>query len=231
MFSCLIVDDEMPARSIIKNYCSHLPQLQVVGECGNAIEAKKVLQHQAVDILFLDIHMPVLDGMAFLRTLKQLPQVIFTTAYKEHAVTAFDLAACDYLVKPFSLERFMIAVERAAEKLQKSEGLQKAAPAGDYFFIKADSIIHKLLYSDVLFAEARGNYTRIVTKDNTITPNISFSSIEAMLPADDFIRVHRSFIINKMNITRIEGNTVFISKHEVPVSLSYKDAFLRMLKL
>lgn len=231
MFSCLIVDDEMPARSIIKNYCSHLPQLQVAGECGNAIEAKKVLQQHIIDILFLDIHMPVLDGMAFLRTLKQPPQVIFTTAYKEHAVTAFDLAACDYLVKPFSLERFMIAVERATEKLQQPAVLQNNTPAGDYFFIKADGIIHKLLYNDIFFAEARGNYTRIVTKGNTVIPNISFSSVEAMLPADNFIRIHRSFIINKANITRVEGNTVFICKYEVPISLSYKDAFLKMLKL
>src|SRR5438067_2191196 len=117
-YNCLVVDDEPIAREIIETYISHLSNLTVVGSCGNALEAKIVLQQQAVDILFLDVNMPIMDGISFLKTLKNQPQVIFTTAYKEYAVNAFDLAACDYLLKPFSLDRFMIAVDKAIERLQ-----------------------------------------------------------------------------------------------------------------
>jgi len=233
MFSCLIVDDEVLARNIIKNYCSHLPQLKVAGDCGNAIEAKNILQQQTVDILFLDIHMPVLDGLAFVRTLKQAPQIIFTTAYKEYAVNAFDIAACDYLVKPFSLERFIVAVDRATDRINKisAPAQETIQQSQDYFFIKTDGKIYKLLYADILYAEAKGNYTKIVTVNNVVTPNMSFSEFEAQLPAAIFARVHRSFILNKQKISHIEGNTVFIEKHQVPVSISYKDAFLKGLRV
>ena len=116
--NCLIVDDEPIARDIIQNYCSHLDYLHVIAGCGNALEAKAILQSQAIDILFLDINMPVIDGVSFAKTLKHQPQIIFTTAYKEYAADAFDLAACDYLLKPFSFERFIIAIDKAMEKLQ-----------------------------------------------------------------------------------------------------------------
>ena len=115
-FKCLIVDDEPIARQIVEIYCSHLLDIEVLASCDNALEAKYVLQNEGVDILFLDINMPVLNGISFLKTLKNPPQVIFTTAYKEYAVDAFDLAACDYLLKPFSLERFIVAVDKALEK-------------------------------------------------------------------------------------------------------------------
>ena len=117
---CLVADDEPIARDILSNYCSHLPMLTVVAVCSNALEAKTEMQKQKVDILFLDINMPLLDGISFLKTLKDPPQVIFTTAYKEYALNAFDLAACDYLLKPFSLERFIVAVDKAIAQLDKS---------------------------------------------------------------------------------------------------------------
>src|SRR5581483_6265893 len=207
-FNCLVVDDEPIARDIIINYCSHLPQLQVAGSCSNVFEARSLLQQHPIDILFLDVHMPVLDGIGFLKTLKHTPQVIFTTAYKEYAVDAFELSACDYLVKPFSLERFMVAVDRATEKLQSATPVafdkQQPAPPADYFFIKADGKIFKLPYDDILLAEANGNYTKVVCSNKVLLPNMSFSSFESLLPAGLFIRVHRSFIINKSKITHIE---------------------------
>ena len=234
MINCLVVDDEPIARDIVKNYCSHLPLLRVMADCGNALDAKKILQEQRVDILFLDIHMPVLDGIGFLKTLKHVPQVIFTTAYKEYAVTAFDLAACDYLVKPFSLERFIVAVDKALERLQPAEKPAKdnmPGKTGEHFFIKADGKIYNLHYNEVLFAEAKGNYTRVVTQYTTIMPAISFTAFEELLPAGLFIRVHRSFIINKSKVTHIEGNTVYIGKAEIPVGSYFKEAFLRSLGL
>ena len=235
IFNCLIADDEPIAREIIEGYCSHLPHLQVAASCTNALEAKVEMQNQKIDILFLDINMPVLDGIAFLKTIKEQPQVIFTTAYREYAVNAFDLAACDYLLKPFSLERFIVAVDKAIERLDKSKpALSLAgvgAPGEGYLFLRIDSKIHKILFGDILYAEASGNYTKIITRQNSFMPGMTFSSFEQQLPKTLFIRVHRSFIVNKSLITLIEGNRVFINKIEIPVGNNYKEDFLKELGL
>jgi len=226
--NCLVVDDEPIARQIIENYCSHLPVLHIAGSCANALEAKAILQSRDIQLIFLDINMPVLDGMAFLKTIKNPPQIIFTTAYKEFALEAFDLAACDYLLKPFSLERFIVAVDKALERLQvpvagKEEKEEK------FIFIKAEGKIYQIPFSELLFAEASGNYTKVVTTQQTLLPGMTFSSIEELLPASLFIRIHRSFIINRSRITHIEGNRVFIGKHELPIGSNYKEPFLKAL--
>jgi two-component system LytT family response regulator len=227
-YNCLIVDDEPIAREIVKTYCSHLPNLHVVAVCGNSLEAKVVMQTKAIDILFLDINMPVLDGIAFLKTLKSKPQVIFTTAYKEYAVDAFDLSACDYLLKPFSLDRFIVAVDKAVEKLAP-EGMTTtdSTKRDDYLFIKFDGKIYKILHDDLLYAEANGNYTKIVTMQNLITPSMAFSTFTELLPPKVFIRIHRSFVVNKARITHIEGNRVFMDTIELPIGSNYKDDFMR----
>jgi two-component system LytT family response regulator len=229
--NCLIVDDEPIAREIIKAYCSHLPFLTVVAACGNALEAKTMLQTQQIDLLFLDINMPVLNGISFLKTFKNPPQVIFTTAYKEYAVDAFDLAACDYLLKPFSLERFIVAVDKALEKspLTPNGGTFYSEKTEKYLFLKADGKIFKIMHDDLLFAEAQGNYTKVVTTQHTLLPSMTFSSFEELLPKSIFLRVHRSFIINKAKITHIEGNRVFIQNYEIPIGSSYRDDFLKNL--
>lgn len=224
--TCLIVDDEPIARDIIKSYCEHLEQLQVVASCGNALEAKGVLQEQSVDIMFLDINMPVMDGISFVKTMRNPPQIIFTTAYKEYALDAFELAACDYLLKPFSFDRFMVAVDKAQERLQP---VVKNAPVENFIFIKTDGRIYKVFHDDLLYAEAQGNYTRIVTTNNTLLPKMPFSGLEELLPGSLFLRVHRSFIINKSKIGHIEGNRVFINKTEIPVGTNYRDDLLKGL--
>ena len=230
VYNCLIVDDEPIARQIVQNYCGHLPYLHVAGTSGNALEAKKMLQEKKIDILFLDINMPVIDGISFLKTLKNTPQVIFTTAYREYAVDAYELAACDYLLKPFSLERFIIAVDRATEKLQApSETVEQ--PAEEYFFLKTDGKIFKLLYDDILYAEANGNYTKIITRSQVLLPGMTFSNVEELLPTSIFFRVHRSFIINKSKISHIEGNRVFIGQTEIPIGSNHKEAFFKALGL
>jgi DNA-binding LytR/AlgR family response regulator len=231
--NCLIADDEPIAREIIENYCAHLPMLKVVASCGNALEAKAVMQKQKIDILFLDINMPVLDGISFLKTIQYRPQVIFTTAYKEYALNAFDLAAVDYLLKPFSLERFIIAVDKALERLQKNPaGITAPATeekSEDHLFVKTDNKIFRLAHKDIIYAEANGNYTKIVTTKNTLLPSITFSGFEEQLPLSKFIRVHRSFIINKSFITHIEGNRVFLNAAEIPIGSNYKEKFLKEL--
>ncbi|MES2378440.1 MAG: LytTR family DNA-binding domain-containing protein [Bacteroidota bacterium] len=222
--ACLIVDDEPIARDIIRTYCQHLPQLEVTGACANAFDAKTLLQKQKIDLLFLDINMPVLDGIAFLRTLKDPPMVIFTTAYKEHAVDAFELAAGDYLLKPFSLERFIIAVDKVlAQKDQPKPDVWQA------IFIKAEGKFFKVEFDELLFVEACGNYTKVILSGQSLLPAIPFSGLEAQLPGNLFLRVHRSFIVNRSKITRIDGNRVFINEQEIPISNLYKDAFLKAL--
>ena len=232
-WKCVIADDEPIARDIIQSYCAHLPYLEVVASVSNAIEAKEALAKDNVDIIFIDINMPVMSGISFIKTLKTPPQVIFTTAYKEFAVDAFDLAACDYLLKPFSLERFMVAVDKAVERLQGKPPMQEniASSSEVSIFIRADGKIYKILQNDVLYAEASGNYTRIVTAGNIFMPSMTFSAAEELLPKKIFIRVHRSFIINKNRIGHIEGNRVFIGKIEIPIGTNYKEGFLKEIGL
>jgi DNA-binding LytR/AlgR family response regulator len=232
-WKCVIADDEPIARDIIQAYCTHLPYLEVVASVGNAIDAKEALAKDNIDILFIDINMPVMSGISFIKTLKNPPQVIFTTAYREFAVDAFDLAACDYLLKPFSMERFMVAVDKAVERLQGRTSLQEniASNSEDSIFIRADGKIYKILENDVLYAEASGNYTRIVTSNNIFMPAMTFSAAEELLRKSMFVRVHRSFIINKHKISHIEGNRVFIGKTEVPIGSNYKEAFLKEIGL
>ena len=232
-WKCVIADDEPIARDIIQSYCAHLPYLDIVACVGNAIEAKEALSKDDISIIFIDINMPVMSGISFIKSLRNPPQVIFTTAYKEFAVDAFDLAACDYLLKPFSLERFMIAVDKAVERLQDKTPLQEniSSTSDDSIFIRADGKIFKILQNDVLYAEASGNYSRIVTVNNIFLPAMTFSAAEELLPKKIFIRVHRSFIINKNRISHIEGNRVFVGKTEVPIGSNYKEGFLKEIAL
>ncbi|WP_373551388.1 LytR/AlgR family response regulator transcription factor [Haliscomenobacter sp.] len=229
-FKCLIVDDEPIARQIIEIYCGHLLDVAVVASCGNALEAKYVLQKEQIDLLFLDINMPVLDGISFLKTLRNPPEIIFTTAYKEYALDAFDLAACDYLLKPFSLERFIIAVDKAKERLRpvKTTIIHPAeTPQEAYIFIKSDGKIFKILFEELLYAEASGNHIKLITEKNTIVSTMTFSTLEEQLPKTKFLRLHRSFIINKAKISHIEGNRVFIGAVQLPIGANYREAFLK----
>lgn len=228
-YKCLIVDDEPIARKIVETYATQYPVLQVVALCANAIEAKLALQQHEVDILFLDINMPVLDGIGFLKTLRRQPQVIFTTAYKEYAVDAFDLSACDYLLKPFSFERFILAADKAIDRLRPAitSFAETTAPSADFVFIKAEGRAYKLELDEILYAEANGNYTKIVTESRQYLPGMSFSALENLLPNSQFIKTHRSFLVNKNKITHLEGNRVFINSNEIPIGSNHRESFLK----
>lgn len=228
-YKCLIVDDEPIARKIVETYTAQYPLLQVVGLCANAIEAKLALQQHEVDILFLDINMPVLDGIGFLKTLRRHPQVIFTTACKEYAVEAFDLSACDYLLKPFSFERFILAVDKAIDRLRPatSSFTYNQTPSADFVFIKTEGRTYKLPFNDILYAEANGNYTKILTESRQYSPSMTFSALEDLLPDSQFVKTHRSFLINKTKITHLEGNRVFINSYEIPIGSNHRESFLK----
>ena len=230
---CLIVDDEPIARDIMVDFCTYIPSFHIAGICANALEARQILESVKVDLLFLDIHLPVLDGIQFLKTLKNPPVVIFTTSYHQYAVNAFELTACDYLVKPFLLDRFIIAVDKAKEKIYTDrKNIHSQAPQvlnEDGFFIRTEGKLIKIKFQDLVYAEANGNYTKLVTLAGSFVPNMSFSAIEKMLPAPMFKRVHRSFIVNSSLLTLIEGNRLFLGQHEVPIGASFRDSFLRSL--
>ena len=236
---CLIVDDEPVARSIIRNYCGHLPLINVVAECGNALDAKNLLSERHIDLLFLHGHTlcPYQNhGIGFLSTLKTPPQVIFTTAYQEYAVNAFDLAACKTTcLSRFRLKRFIMAVDKAKEKLEQRQttaNKYRDAPVADHFFIKSEGKIFKLAVADCLYAEAKGNYTKIVTTGDPILTKMPFSAFARTLPAEIFLQAHRSFIVNKNKIKLIEGNRIFIGPNrKIPIGESYKQALFTTLGL
>lgn len=224
---CLIVDDEPIAREILKAYCSHFPDLQLVGSCGNALEARRVMEAETVDVLFLDINMPVLDGISFLKTLRSKPRVILTTAYKEYAADAFDLEVSDYLVKPFSLERFIQALDKVREASRKM--ILPAPEEESVVYLKSDGKIFPIRFKDILYAEANGNYTRVITENLSLKCPLTFTAFEALLPAAGFEKIHRSFILNKAKITHIEGNRVFLGQYEVPIGQNYRERFIKNL--
>ncbi|UBM59126.1 LytTR family DNA-binding domain-containing protein [Marinilongibacter aquaticus] len=224
---CLIVDDEPLAIRIIKEYCQQLPELEIVGTCAHALEAKKLLESEAVDLVFLDINMPIIDGIAFAKTLKNPPQIVYTTAYKEFAHDAFDLAATDYLLKPFSLARFMVAVDKVKEKQGHKTVLEN--PHAAFLSIKFEGKVHRLEYGQILVAEAQGNNVQISTTQGNFLPTMTISGLEEMLPHTQFLRTHRSFIVNKTKIRHLEGNRLFVEHIEVPVGANYREELLKYM--
>lgn len=230
--NCIIVDDEPIARKILDDYCKYLPVLNIAAVCGNAFEAREILLSQKIDLIFLDINMPVLDGISFFGTINNPPQVIFTTAYKKYATTAFDLSACDYLVKPFSLDRFMQAVDKASKFLAASNHFtvdHSVVTNNDYILIKTENKIYNVKKDEIYYVEAKGNYTHVFLEEGILKPKMALSSIEKLLPVGHFFRVHRSFIINRTRIKHIEGNRIFIHNSEIPIGSNFKESFMLTL--
>lgn len=220
----LIVDDEPLARRIIEGYCSHLTDLEVIGSVADVFMARPVLESGKVNLLFIDINMPVLNGIDFIRTLAEKPFTVFTTAYKEYAHEAFDLAATDYLLKPFSLERFIQAVDKAKAVLKNKDS---TSAAGNHTFIKHDGRLIKLYFDELCYIEAQGNQVKFVTEKNTFHVTQTFSSILELLPAELFVRTHRSFAVNIQKVTSIESYRVLLHKYEVPVGSAHKEEFMK----
>lgn len=223
MTSCIIIDDEPLSRDVLRKYISELKDLTLIAECRDAFEATAVLSREKVDLLFLDINMPGLSGISFARSLTVSPLIIFTTAYPEFAVEGFEVNALDYLVKPFSFERFLTAVNRAQLRLQeqipRSESSRKIV-------LKADKKIYALEFSDLLFIEGQGDYIKVYLKDKSLMVHHTMKHILEALPADEFMRVHKSYVVNLQKITFIEGNQIRIAEHTIPVSPPNREELL-----
>lgn len=227
---CVIIDDEPLARKGLKEYIQDVEFLQLAGEFDNPMKAIDLLTQQKIDLLFLDIQMPKMTGMEFLKTLAHPPMVIFTTAYPQYAVEGFELNAIDYLLKPFSFERFWKAVMKARSLREPATQPVIAAPADpDYFFIKSDSKLVRIHYNDILFVEALQNYVAVHTADKKYITYLTFKSIEDHLPANRFIRTHKSFIVAAAKVESIEGNDIRIGSHHIPISRTERETVLQQL--
>ncbi|MET0394754.1 MAG: LytTR family DNA-binding domain-containing protein [Chitinophagaceae bacterium] len=224
MTRCLIVDDEPIAQQILEQYILQTAGLTLVAKCRNALEAFAKLEQHAIDLVFLDIEMPLVNGLAFLKTLSTPPKVIFTTAYPDYAVQAFDLDAVDYLLKPFSYERF----QKAVAKMQAPAAPVSEANSPDGFLLVKDKGgLVKIPYSQIIFIKAAKDYVRIVTASQQYLASFTMKNLEEILPADKFIRIHKSFIVALEQVKMIKADTVIMAQdHHLPLSLNYKENLL-----
>ena len=234
---CLIIDDEPPAREILKQHIAGVEALELAGTCSNAVEAVSFLKEHPVDLLLLDIQMPQLLGTNFIRTLKNPPKVIFTTAYRKYAVEGFELDAVDYLLKPISFERFLKAVNKV---LQLNIGSAQAMPtsatkekqngnSNSFLYFRAERKMVKVFFRDILYVEGLKDYIRIVTDNKTIVTKYVLSTLEEMLPANEFLRIHKSYIVAVYKIDSYNADTIHIAKHELPIGRLYKFDVNRVL--
>lgn len=226
-FNCLIVDDEPPAREVLRRYIQQIPMLELAGECGNALQAISLLKQQSIDLLFLDIQMPQISGTDLIKTLKQAPKIIFTTAFEQYAVQAFELDVTDYLVKPIQFDRFLKAVMKALPENGLSPAAAPSLPAFLYF--RADRKMVKVLLSEILYVESLKDYVRIHTTKGPVVTKYAMASLEAMLPGTAFLRVHRSYMvaIDKMDAFTPEG--VDIKGNFIPIGKLYRQQVLKAL--
>lgn len=225
---CAVIDDEPIAREILGDFIRGDERLELAGSYKNAMEALKGIGERSVDLLFLDINMPGLSGFQLLRSMPQPPAVIFTTAYREHALEGFDANALDYLLKPIAIERFLLAVNKAWKFLRPgiTEPSENSSGTNDFFFVKADGGLVKIFYSDILYIEALKEYVKIVTRDKAVITYHTMSGLEEKLPAGQFYRIHRSYLVNIKAVDSVEGLIVRIGKHELALSRNERDDFI-----
>ena len=232
MIKYLIIDDEHIAHDIIKGYCDMLPNLELQKNCYDALEAIQYLNEHKVDLIFLDLNMPKLKGFDFLKTLASPPKVVVTTAYSEFALEGYDLNVIDYLLKPFSFERFLKAVNKAVnanDKPQAASSGEKGPAKENRIFLSGDKKHTQLVVDDILYIEASGNYTKVITTHETITTREKISNLLTLLPADDFLQVHKSFAVATKHINSVEGNRIVIGDHVIPIGRVYKLNINRLL--
>ena len=229
---CLVVDDEELARTLLENYIARVPGLEPIAFCANPLEAMNILRKETVDLLFLDIQMPELTGIEFLRTLQQKPVVVFTTAYADYALEGYSLDVTDYLLKPFSFERFLQAVNKAGAALQAKTAAPapqsgSQLPEKDYLLIKADHKVHRIKYGDIIYIQSMREYVAFHTDNGRILSLNSLKQLEEELPPERFIRVHKSYMVAIGRINTMEGNLLHVGKEKIPVGANYRDALVK----
>jgi two-component system LytT family response regulator len=234
IWKCIIADDEPLAREVISKYITRIPSLQLVEECGNAIQVIESIQQHEVDLIFLDIQMPEISGTELIRILKNPPYIIITTAFQEYSLEGYELDVVDYLLKPVKFERFLKAVTKvfrlsgeitpASSSFEKPETQEEA-----YLYFRTDRKTVKVMLNDILYVEGMGNYVKIFTGGGMIITKNSLTTVETMLPEASFIRVHRSFIVSKTKIKSFSGEVIAVGKIEIPIGKLYKNGVIKFL--
>ena len=235
-YNVIIVDDEYLAQKLLQDYVSKVDSLQLVGTCSNAFEAIEALKNSRVDIMLLDIQLPDLTGLELVKSLEKKPAIIFTTAYSEYAVDAFNLAVSDYLLKPFDFPRFIQAINKAVGQVStKLEPVPKLAfdtisRSNDFITVKADYKLYKINYDDLIYIEGQHEYVTFHTIQRRITALFALKDLEEILPKDKFIRVHKSYIVSFKHIQDLDKSDVTVAGNKVPVGASYRDDLLARLQ-
>ena len=236
--NCIAIDDEPLALDIIRDYCEKVPFLNLIRTFDNAMDSIEYIRSNEIDLMFLDIQMEELTGIQLLNTLKHRPCVIFTTAYESYAIQGFDLDVMDYMLKPISFERFVKGVDKVYEKMQMEQkprnqgdhSVNMANQGNSYFFVKTETRIEKVLYADVLYVEGMGDYWRIITTHKKIMSLINYKKLEEILPASQFVRVHKSFIVALDKIDSVERNRIKIADRLIPISETFRKLFFDLIE-
>ena len=226
--TCIIIEDEIPAQNIIKRFISKIPSLKLIGVFKAAIEANSVLNAENIDLVFLDINLPDISGIDFIRTVKDPPAIVITTAYPEFAVPSFELdTIVDYLVKPFSFDRFLKAVNKSKIRLEASKVNNEHSE--ETVYLNVDKTFHKLVLNHICYIESERNYVTIVTENKKLSFIDSLKNWAEKLPEYQFIQAHKSFIVNAKMVDKISGNTLFINSNKIPIGRTYKQELLTKL--
>lgn len=237
-YAVMIVDDEPLARTLLTDYVSKVPMLRLVASCANAMEAMTLLQQENIDILLTDIEMPDVTGVDFVANLPYRPSIIFTTAYSQYALDGYDLGVVDYLLKPIAFSRFFKAVNKAVERIKAVKFSQmleadesafeekKDGTLRDYLMVKADRKYYKVNFSDLLFIEGQQEYVTFHTKQRNITAFYALKTLADLLPKEQFVRIHKSFIVSKSHVEIVEANSVVVAGEELPIGPSYRDTVM-----
>jgi len=229
--NCIAVDDEPLALDVIESHLKQIPSFNLLARCSSAIEANEFLNQNQVDLIFLDIEMPEMTGIDFLKTLSQKPKVIFTTAYPNYALEGYNLDVVDYLLKPISFDRFLQAINKVQRQLKpvQNDVSNAVAAKQESIFVKADKKLIRIFLDDICYLEGMKDYVKICTENDMIAALMTMKHIDEVLPDDRFVRVHKSYIINLSKIKSIVGNSIEIDKKLVPIGKSYKEAFFEHL--
>ena len=229
MIKCIIVEDERLAQDVIKNHLQQVDRFELVGVYRNAPEAAEALSNNDVDVMFLDIQLPGMSGLHFLRTLSDPPLTVLTTAYPEHALESYEYNVIDYLLKPISFDRFLKTVNKIVDgKLLNESAKEKEIP-GDHIFVKANSKFFKVNFATIVYIEGMKDYLKIHTTENTLVTHQTMNDIEKILPAKQFLRIHKSYIISLSHIRAIYGNSVEMDNATIPVGVNYKEKVFSLI--
>jgi DNA-binding LytR/AlgR family response regulator len=226
--NCIIADDEPVARKILQEFIEQVPFLSLAGQFENAIKAQAWLQQNNADLLFLDIEMPKMKGLDYLRKYEVKPLVILTTAYTEYALEGYELDIIDYLLKPIAFHRFVKAVQKAKDFLELKENSDELT-SSSYIFVRSDKRIERIMLSDICYIESMGNYVKIITENKKVLAYLTLKGIEAQLPSANFIKLHQSYLVNFSRIEALEGNSVRIKDALIPVGRHYRDSLMQII--